>query len=56
MAHDKSSQPSRRERVPWQQVLLDDIFLLLLAGLVVPTLTYIVWGLISLANVPLFGE
>ncbi|ACZ40590.1 hypothetical protein [Sphaerobacter thermophilus] len=56
MAHDDPSQTPSRERPPWPQVLLDDLFLLLLAGLVVPTLTYIVWGLISLANVPLFGE
>lgn len=41
-------------RVPWQQAMLDDIFLLLMAGLVVPTLFYIVWGLMSLGSVPLF--
>lgn len=39
---------------PWQQLLLDDIFLLLAAGLVVPTLLYIVWGLMELANVRVF--
>ena len=47
---------ARRRQIPWQQVLLDDIFLILLAGLLVPTLFYIVWGLISLGNVPLFGR
>ena len=41
-------------RLPWQQVLLDDIFLLVTVGLVVPTLFYIVWGLMELASVPLF--
>jgi hypothetical protein len=39
---------------PWQQLLLDDVFLLLAAGLVVPTLLYIVWGLMELANVRVF--
>lgn len=40
-------------RPPWQQALLDDVFLLCMAGLVVPTLFYIVWGLLELSNVPL---
>jgi hypothetical protein len=48
-----AEQPSN-ERVPWQQLILDDIFLLLMAGLVVPTLFYIVWGLWTLGNVEFF--
>lgn len=43
------------EAHPWQQVLLDDVFLLMMAGLVVPTLFYIVWGLMELAQVPVFS-
>ena len=35
-------------------MLVDDIFLLLAIGLVVPTLLYIVWGLMDLASVPVF--
>ena len=48
--------PERRDddRIPWQQILVDDIFLLIMAGMVVPTLFYIVWGLWSLGNVPTF--
>ncbi len=46
----------RPQRVPWQQVLLDDIFLILMAGLVVPTLFYLIWGLIDLGFIPLFGR
>ena len=42
------------ERIPWQQAMLDDVFMLLMAGLVVPTLLYIVWGLMELANVAVF--
>jgi hypothetical protein len=52
-AEPNPASPSR-PRVPWQQLLLDDIFLLVMAGLVVPTLFYIVWGLMSLGEVPLF--
>lgn len=40
--------------LPWQQAVLDDVFLLMVFGLVVPTLFYIVWGLIELASLPLF--
>ncbi len=53
--HEPAHEESRR-RIPWQQILMDDVFLLLFAGLVVPTLFYIVWGLFTLASVPLFGK
>jgi hypothetical protein len=46
---------TRVDRVPWQQLLLDDIFLLVGIGLVVPTIFYIAWGLISLASVPAYA-
>lgn len=48
-----SEQPPKA-RVPWQQIAFDDVFLLLMAGLVVPTIFYIVWGLIELSRVQLF--
>lgn len=54
MERDDDSTPAPPENIPWQQVVLDDIFLLMAAGLVVPTLLYIVWGLMELANVPVF--
>jgi len=51
-------QPPERdeseERLPWQQLLFDDIFLLLMAGLVIPTIFYLIWGLWSLSNVEFF--
>lgn len=51
---DDSGPGGPQEPVPWPQMLLDDVFLLLMAGLVVPTIFYIVWGLLELANVKLF--
>jgi hypothetical protein len=42
----------RDDQVPWQQVLFDDIFLLVMIGLAVPTIVYLLWGLIELASVP----
>lgn len=44
----------RQERMPWQQLIFDDIFLLVLAGLIVPTIFYLIWGLWSLSNVESF--
>jgi hypothetical protein len=46
-----ASSPTPR-RVPRMQLLLDDVFLLLIAGLIVPTVLYIAWGLASLLSVP----
>lgn len=50
----REQREDRDGRVPWQQMLLDDVFLLIMAGLVVPTIFYLVWGLWSLSNVPQF--
>ncbi|MCC7371471.1 MAG: hypothetical protein IT306_23835 [Chloroflexi bacterium] len=41
-------------RTPWQQRFLDDIFLITVAGLIIPTVFYIVLGLLSLTSVPVF--
>lgn len=38
--------------VPAWQVLYDNIWLLLILGVVVPTLVYTVWGLIEIMMVP----
>ena len=38
---------------PVMQRILDNPFLLLFIGIVVPTLTYIVWGIMELIAVPL---
>jgi hypothetical protein len=49
--------PEAREEpahLPWQQLIFDDVFLLMALGLVVPTLLYIVWGLMELASVEPF--
>ena len=54
MTDREPSASDSEERVPWPQLLLDDLFLLVAFGLIVPTLFYIVWGLIELSNVPLF--
>ena len=49
-----SEQPSDSEaqRIPFMQRVLDNPFLLLFIGVVVPTVLYIVWGIIELTQVP----
>ena len=39
--------------IPFMQKLLDNPFLLLFIGILVPTLTYLIWGIMELISVPL---
>ena len=41
--------------VPWQQRLLDNLWLLLALGVLIPTAIYLLWGLWELGHVPLWG-
>ena len=41
------------ERIPVMQRVLDNPFLLLFLGVVIPTVFYIMWGLIELTQIPL---
>ncbi len=41
-----------REPVPFMQRVLDDPFLLLFIGVTIPTVLYIVWGVMEIANIP----
>ena len=46
------SSESQLERVPFMQRLLDNHFLLLFIGVVMPTVLYIVWGVMELVGIP----
>lgn len=46
------SEPAQTAPVPALQRLFDNPWLLLLLGLVIPTLSYTVWGLIELMMLP----
>jgi hypothetical protein len=41
------------EPVPWMQQLLDNPFLLLFIGVMVPMVLYTLWGVIDILTVPL---
>jgi hypothetical protein len=46
--HDDQNAP-----VPWMQQLLDNPFLLLFLGVALPTVLYILWGVMEIATVPI---
>ena len=45
--------PEASVRIPAMQRILDNPFLLLFIGITVPTVFYLVWGLIELTQIPL---
>jgi hypothetical protein len=52
MNHETSSS-QESVRIPIMQRILDNPFLLLFIGVVVPTVFYIVWGVMELVTIPL---
>lgn len=46
--HDDPNEP-----VPWMQKLLDNPFILLFIGVLVPMLVYNVWGVIDILTIPM---
>ncbi len=41
------------ERIPGMQSLLDNPFLLLFIGVAMPTVFYVVWGIMEIVNLPI---
>ena len=41
------------EPIPLMQKVLDNPFLLLLLGILVPTVFYIIWGIIQITQIPI---
>ena len=41
------------ESIPFMQRLLDNPFLLLFLGVTVPTIFYIIWGILEIAQIPI---
>ncbi len=46
-----SKEPA--EHVPAMQRLLDNPFLLLFLGVTIPTVSYIIWGIMEVAQIPI---
>jgi hypothetical protein len=48
------TQPvQRRERIPFMQRVLDNPFLLLFIGVAIPTVSYLIWGIMEIAQIPI---
>jgi hypothetical protein len=41
------------QRVPMMQRILDNPFLLLFLGVTLPTILYLIWGIMEVASIPL---
>jgi hypothetical protein len=50
---ESSGKPEALEPIPVMQRVLDNPFLLLFLGITIPTVLYIVWGVMEIASVPL---
>ena len=47
------TEQTAQERVPTMQRVLDNPFLLLFLGVTVPTVLYVIWGVMEVASIPL---
>ena len=45
--------PGPAVRIPFMQRVLDNPFLLLFLGVVIPTVFYLIWGILEVAQIPL---
>ena len=53
MAESEEKPVDTSERIPPMQRLLDNHFLLLFLGVALPTVLYIVWGVMELSQIPI---
>lgn len=54
MADSNSTDtPPEAEPIPFMQRLLDNHFLLLFIGVAMPTVLYIIWGIIEVTQIPI---
>lgn len=55
-SHESEENPESRaedERVPVMQRVLDNPFLLLFLGVTIPTVLYIIWGIMEIVQIPI---
>jgi len=53
MADTKTASAHDEERIPAFQLMLDNPFLLLFLGIAMPTVIYIVWGIMEIVGIPI---
>jgi hypothetical protein len=52
---DQQKTATEDERIPAFQLMLDNPFLLLFLGIAMPTVLYIVWGVMEIVGIPITG-
>ena len=52
-SEDTNTSDPDDKRVPTMQKLLDNPFLLLFIGVVMPTVFYIIWGIMEIVTIPI---
>jgi hypothetical protein len=50
---DPASDEGKGERVPIMQRVLDNPFLLLFLGITIPTVFYLLWGVMEISQIPI---
>jgi hypothetical protein len=50
---EQQSPDPDQEQIPLMQRVLDNPFLLLVLGIAMPTVFYIIWGIIEITQIPL---
>lgn len=53
MAGKPQGGTEREEKIPVMQRVLDNPFLLLFLGIVIPTVFYILWGIMEIVTIPI---
>ncbi len=48
-----ASNDSDQEKIPVMQQILDNPFLLLFLGVTVPTVFYVIWGVMEIIQIPI---
>jgi hypothetical protein len=49
---DEHQEAPPPERIPFMQRVLDNPFLLLFLGVTIPTVLYLIWGIMEVASIP----
>lgn len=52
-SHETNPASADVERVPTMQRILDNHFLLLFLGITIPTVLYVLWGVMEVASIPI---
>jgi hypothetical protein len=50
---DSEHNNADEERIPAMQRILDNPFLLLFIGVVMPTVFYVIWGIMEIVTIPI---